>query len=251
MTQQAIPDIAKTPSTAAADQLAAKLRALESALDNAVRGARRRNMLSILISLFALVAIGYWLWYAHGRFSREATPETFAGAASGQLHDYMPAASLELEKQLKERAPDMVEQGVKRLRAAPDQFADQLNSEAAKRMDADMPKLENALYEHLAVTVKQARATADEANPKGTDEQKFKAMLDALAVTYEQESTKLLTNAYDTYTSHAREILAYLEHLADGKNLDRRDELHRDLVRSVLGLLAQHKDKTADTTSAQ
>lgn len=249
MTQQATPNVTTTSS--ASDALPAKLRALETALDAAVRGAKRRNLFSVVLSVVSLALIGYWLWYAHGRFSREATPETFAGAASVQLHDYMPTASVELEKQLKDRAPDMVEKGVDHLKSMPNQFANQLNSELTQRMDEDMPKLEEALYEHLSTAVKHARATADQANPTGTDEQKFKAMLDALAVVYEQESTKLLTDAYDTYTTHAREILAYLEHLADGKNLDRRDELHRDLVRSVLGLLAQHKAKTADATEAQ
>src|SRR6185503_10095779 len=125
----------------------------------------------------------------------------------------------------------------KRLQSMPEKFAGQLNNEVTQRMDEDMPKLEETLYEHLSTAVKKARQTADEANPNGTDDQKFKAMLDALATVYEQESTKLLTDAYTTYTGHAQEILAYLEHLADGKNLDRRDELHRDLVRSVLGLL--------------
>jgi hypothetical protein len=246
MTQQATPNVAKS-----ADPLAAKLRALETALNDAVRRGKWRNTISVFVSVVALALIGYWLWYAHGRFSREATPETFAGAASVQLHDYMPTASVELEKQLKDRAPDMVEKGVDHLRAMPGQFANQLNSEVTQRMDEDMPKLEEALYEHLSTAVKKARATADQANPNGTDDQKFKAMLDALAVSYEQESSKLLTDTYDTYTSHAREIVAYLEHLADGKNLDRRDELHRDLVRSVLGLLAQHKDKTAGTSESR
>ncbi len=79
------------------------------------------------------------------------------------------------------------------------------------------------------------------ANAKGSDDvAKFKSMLDALSIVYRDQSIQLVDQVHEMYTKNGSDILAYIQLLSQNKNLDRRQQLHREMLQSFLLVAQQH-----------
>ncbi len=91
------------------------LKALDADIEQAIRSTRRRNTITMLLSLISVGLIGYWLYYAHTQFS-SIDPNFAADYAKGQLIDYLPQAGTDLESSLKSYAPQLINDAETRCR---------------------------------------------------------------------------------------------------------------------------------------
>jgi hypothetical protein len=211
-----------------------ELQALEHEIEQAVTSTRRRNAASVVLCLASVVLTGGWLYYAHTRFAA-VDPNFAADYAQAQITQYMPQAGEDLEVSLKAYAPQFVEDLGGRLGTVPDRFADELDSRMKAELDAAAPQIEDGLYKSLHAALEQ-----DGSKAKGTDDvERFKSTLDALADTYRDESIKLVDQLQAEYAKNGSDLLAYIQRLADNKDLNRREELHRDMLQSFLAVAKQ------------
>jgi hypothetical protein len=219
-----------------------ELQALDREIEQAVTTTRRRNAASVVLCLVSVGLIGNWLYHAHTRFAA-VDPEFAADYAQAQLTEYMPQAGTDLEASLKTYAPHLVDDLGERLRGVPDRFADELEGRMKAELDAAAPRIEDELYMSLHAALEQ-----DQVKPKGKDDvERFKSLLDALADTYRDESIKVTDQLRAEYAKNGSDVLAYVKVLAENKNLDRRQQLHRDMLQSFLVMAKQ----TASASAAQ
>lgn len=219
-----------------------ELQALDREIEQAVTSTRRRNAISAILSVASIGLIGFWLYHAHTRFAA-VDPNFAADYAQAQLTDYMPQAGADLEGSLKTYAPQLVADLGDRLRNVPDRFADELESRMKAELDAAAPQMEEELYKSLHTALDDAKSHAK----GGDDVERFKSTLDALADTYRDESIKLTDQLRAEYAKNGSDLLAYIQFLAENKNLDRRQELHREILQSFL-VVAKH---TATASAAE
>jgi hypothetical protein len=66
---------------------------------------------------------------------------------------------------------------------------------------------------------------------KGPDDAaRFKSLLDALADAYREESVKLVDQVRATHARNGSDVVEYIKLLGENKNLDPRQQLHRDML---------------------
>ena len=65
--------------------IAAKLDGLDAKVASAIRGSRTRNMLTLIAGVVSVLLIGYWLAYAHTRFTSEVNPDLMASLGQSYL----------------------------------------------------------------------------------------------------------------------------------------------------------------------
>src|SRR5262249_12199818 len=136
-----------------------EIQALEQDIRHAAASVRRRNLLSVFLSLLSMAGIAYWLYYAHTKFAA-VTPDFAATYAQGQLTDYLPQASTEPEGRLSSNAPKSSDRADQRLKTAPARFADELDPRPTAELDKEMPEIQDRLYNTLKQGLEQAKATA-------------------------------------------------------------------------------------------
>ena len=101
--------------------------------------------------------------------------------------------------------------------------------------------MEDELYKSMKTALAQAKD-----NPKGQDDAaRFKALLDTLADAYRDESIKLIERVRATHAKHGSDILAYIKLLGENKNLDRRQQLHRDMLQQFFVIARQQAPDAA------
>ncbi len=111
-----------------------------------------------------------------------------------------------------------------------------MEGEMKKQSEDAAPKIEDELYQSMKTAIQQASV-----NAKGSDDTaKFKSMLDALSIVYRDQSIQLVDQVHDMYNKNGSDILAYIQLLSQNKNLDRRQQLHREMLQSFLLVAQQH-----------
>jgi hypothetical protein len=198
---------------------------LESDINDALRVTRRRNAVSLIFSLVGVVLAVVWLYHAYINLVA-VDPEFAADYAQARLVEYLPQAGTDLEAALIANAPQFIDQAESRLQALPDRFGDELNARTRAELRAATPQIETDIYKSMQAALDQAKAA-----PKGADDAaRFKALLDQLADAYRDGSIKLIDQVHYTHTQNGSDVVAYIKLLGDNKNLDRRQQLHRDML---------------------
>lgn len=213
--------------------------ALENEVNDALRATRRRNAISLTLSVVGVGLVAFWLYYAHTSFVA-VDPNFAADYAQARLTEYLPQAGADLETALIDHAPQFIDQAESRLQALPDRFADELNSRTRAELRAATPNIETEIYKSMQIALLQAKSA-----PKGADDAaRFKALLDQLADAYRDESIKLVDKLHQTHTQSGADVVAYIKLLGENKNLDRRQQLHRDMLQQFFVVAAKQSTAT-------
>ena len=209
----------------------------EAELDYAVASAKRKNFASLLFSLVIVGGLGYWLFDAHKQItSFDAT--TAAQYATGTLQESLPDAARTIEQKLIEAGPQVATQLENQLMKLPDQLADDLVKYTDEELARVAPQIEDELYRSLTTALAQAQLNLPKAP---TDEARFTQLVDVLADVYATESIKLVTDVRTKYNNSSADLYTYLDFLATGESLDRRQQYHRDMIETFLALAATYK----------
>jgi hypothetical protein len=225
---------------------AAKLDALDQRVAALMRSSQRRDTFTLIIGVVSTLLIGYWLYYAHGRFSNEVTPQLVAAVAQQYIQDYLPSASAQLQDSMEANAPHVIDEGEKQLQAVPARLDDAFRTQVRSALDEEMPTVEDRLYLSMKNGLTEARETADASNAGKTDEERFRGMLRALAVVYGNETIRFVDQTHADYVKNSGDIINGLNLLAEGKNLSPQQQTQRNLIRDLL-ILA--RESTVDNVS--
>ena len=213
--------------------IAAKLDALDASVASVVKSSRIRNFFTLVIAVVSVLMIGYWLAYAHTRFSSEVNPELAADLGQKYLEEYIPSAAAQLEASMKENAPSVVAEGEKRLRALPVRLDEQFRADAKQAIETRMPDVQERLYQSLKAGLTDATAQVKK-SPGEDDAARFRNLAESLSVLYRTEALKFTDDTYAQYTKGANDVTSGLNMLAEGKNLTPQQMTQRNLVRDFL-----------------
>ncbi len=227
----------------------AKLDALDRKIAAITRSSHRRNTLTIIFGTISTLLIGYWLYYAHGRFANEVTPQLVASVAQKYIEDYLPSASVQLQDSLEANAPHVVDEGEKQLHAVPEHMEDAFRTQVRSTLDSEMPQVEDRLYESMKNGLAQAQQTANQAGAGKSDEDRFRGMLGALAVVYGTETSGFVNQIHADYIKNSGDIVNGLNLLAEGKHLSPQQQTQRNLVRDLLIMAKESSDLDAPPTT--
>ena len=233
-----------------APELAAVLQELvatRTALAGTVRTIRHRQLTFAVISVLTLVFLVFYLGYAYHRFGGDVTPDLVASQIQQGLQDTLPDTRLQLEQNLKEDAPNQVNTIFDQVQTLPAKYTGQLRAAATDRMTAAMPGVQDQIYQSMRVALDQAtKQTAAAGAPKGSgnDEARLQATLKAVSDVYADETMRFVNQLHATYAADALSFTDYLDRLATAPVLDHRDQLHRDMFRTVFALV---RDRAANS----
>jgi hypothetical protein len=237
-----------TISPARAD-VARRLDALDETLDRAVRAARRRNVIALVLAIISLCLIAYYLRYAHREFaSWDAERVTQYGQA--QLVSQMPDAAQELKQSLRQQAPSVIDAGEQRLRELPDRFAETLQKSLEQQLAVRSPEAEEQLYQAMKAGLAEADAhVKDAGGPAASDEERFKTLLDTLAHLYGTQTLKFLDELHGRFQTRSADLIGYLDLLAEGQQLTAQQQSQRTMIRNFLVLAREHHGNSAVTAA--
>jgi len=215
-----------------------KLAELEVAIKiELARTRKRRGSMLALCAAGTLFLAGY-LGYAYQRFGAEVTPDLVATNAQAVFEQNLPAIKDQLAGSLKDNAPQFVSMAFSSASQLPAQFADQLNSQTEEQLNAVTPRIEDELTDSLQTAIRQSAQTGT-----GSDEQRFQATLTALAAVYGNETIKFVDQTHATYANQATSFIGQFDKLASNSHLSPQEQLHRDMITSVLALVKSYQDE--------
>lgn len=212
--------------------LNAKIQALEAAVQDTVKRVRRRNMINMAIMAVLLVATAIYLGVAYTQFST-INPDLAATYARAQIEERLPDVSLQVRQELKSAAPSIIAMGEAHLRQIPSIATREVRDQALAAIDQHLPAIE----EQVSKTVRDEIRKSLNAHKKETNpEKRFQLILNDL----EKVTAQHIEAAHLRYLDQSKEIIDYLELLAENKNLDTRQQLQREMLRNFF-VLVHHK----------
>lgn len=208
-----------------------QLDALAADMDKALRSARTGMTLTIILALASSALIGFWLVKANGQFLESATPETGIRYAASTIRESVPQYKDQLVKYATDSAPEVLNKLEAQVNEIPDQLADQLGKRTTDEISKIMPDAEKKMTDVLRAALKEQEEKRDK---NITDEVFAKAVVDVLATTYGDESLKLLDDTHAQYSSTSKDLITYLQRLADDKGLTKQEQLQRQALVTFL-----------------
>ncbi len=234
--------MAETDHTVVLNELVAA-RAEMSAV---VRQIRRRQQAFAALSILTVIFLIGYLGYAYHRFGGDVTPDLVAAQLQLGFQNAMPDTKRQLEQNLKDNAPKVVTAAFDQLNALPEKYTTELQAEASKRLDAAMPAVGDKIYQSMRDALQQStKATAAAGGQNADDETRLRNTLKSVSDVYAAETMKFIDTQHATYASDALQFTDYLEHLATAQHLDHRDQLHRDMFRTIFALVRARADASA------
>lgn len=219
-----------------------ELTATRVELSRTVDRMRQRNRNFALLAILSVVILVGYLGYAAYRFGGEVTPDLLAVNLQSKFQQSLPQARSTLEKHLAEKAPKFVADAFGQLESVPNRFADQLHDQAKAKMDEAMPGVQDQMYASMKQALDKSTghiAAAGDDKAKD-DEARLQSALASVGEVYATETLKFVDEQHAAYARQANEFTDYLDRLASSDKLDHRDQLHRDMFRSVFALVRYH-----------
>jgi len=221
-----------------------EIKETQATLDSAIAAARRRNTISLCVSLLLLALLGAYLVYFHDRFSNEVTPADAGNYIHGVVTDQLPAAQVQLEAAIKQNTPHFLDRAQERLMAMPDDVANETEKRLRAQMDQQMPVIEDQLYEALTMALAQAPPPQLATND---DVARYTAVLDSAAALYKSQTLKLADGLYDQYEQSSGSFISDLDALAQNHNLTPKQKHEREMFRDYLIIVRADQQQGGET----
>lgn len=206
------------------EQMAATVRATQNSLG-----------LVRLVGVVLVCVVGGYLFYLYGMLN-EVKPDALAAVGRNQIENRLPAARAQLTQELKNRAPEVVQQIGDHLLTASPRLMRKAQLWLTVEVDKKAEEVEQIVYEAMRTGIEnEAEVMGLEGG--GDDVARFRVLIDQVLVKYEANVVNLMTILYDKYAQHATEVNDYLQTLQAGELLSERQKIHRELVHTWVVLL--------------
>lgn len=213
---------------------------LNEDLDHALAKAKMSTTFVIVLSIISMCAVGFWLNYAHDRFS-EVDPKFVATVGVSKVKEALPDLEPKIKQQLIDAAPNLMKSGEEYVNGMPDKFANQMVDRTKAEMDKAVPQLQDELVKAMKSALEKVKTE----RPAGMSDADFaKFVSEQLATKYADESMQLIDEMKTKYTGTSGDVLAHLEKLASNKGLTKRESLERQALVTFLTIAS--RSKTAD-----
>ncbi len=194
---------------------------------------------SILLVVLVLAIAGYWM-YLYTQTAK-INAESAADYAYLRTLEYVRAAPPTVSQALNDRAPEVYDYMEAQILAAPAAISDNIQQAAVQQtqhvLDQSTPRISQVISDAVA----QAKAATGKAGFDGKDPAQLDKMIAVVTDKTRAGLSEGLEKLYGEYDLKAKEAVSYLETMAAGKNLDRRQQHLRDVIVSFLAVAEKQK----------
>jgi len=227
--------------------LEARLNSLRSELDTQIVAVQKRaRLMTIVFALLFLFMCGY-LTVAYNRIAAVDAKLVLSIVEKEAMAAVDDALSKQVAE-LKTSAPQHIKMVEDQLLQAPAQGSKFLQTVVVEKIAENLPKLESELNDKIGAAIVLAKLKAQEQGLDLKKPEDFKKFLDIVTANAFGEMTKVVDKVYGEYQNIAGRAGDYLDYLAVGEKLDKRQTLQRQLFISFL-MLHQHGPALADDPS--
>ncbi len=217
-----------------------ELMILHADLKDALAKARAQTKRTSILLVLLVVAIGaYWV-YLYNQTAK-INAESAADYAYVRTLEYVRAAPPTVSQALNDRAPEIYDYLEAQILAAPAAISDNIQKAAAQQtqqvLDQSTPRFNQVITE----AVGQARLATGKAGFDGKDPAQLDKMIAVVTNKTRAGLSEGLDTLYREYDLKAQEAVTYLETMAAGKNLDRRQQHLREVIISFLAVAEKQK----------
>lgn len=209
--------------------------------------AKRRRTIGTIVLIILVVGTAAYLGFAYARFS-DVRPAEVIALAEDQLQPVLNVSEEDLSKQFQSAAPSVIAKVESSVLEMPAMIERRFYEHLDTQMDAQLPELEQQLSANFKESLKTAREHAIASGRNVDDPKKVQALMSEIAVLLRQEMQKVVENFHNDYASQASDLTHYLTLLAEGQNLDQRQQIQRDVLIHFFALMDKYQQ--ADGTPA-
>lgn len=217
-----------------------RVRLLHSEVRQIRDGAERKTRrMTILMAVLIIIIAGYW-FYIYQQMSL-VNAETVTQMAYQRTVEYVHTAQPEVAKALKARAPEVFDYAEAQLMHAPEALSGYLRQAALEKTQTVLDNSEPAISKVIVEALQRSRDAmiASGADPK--DPVQIERTIDKMAERIDSEVKAGFDKVYADYNGKADEVVSYLNTLAEGKNLDPRQQHLRNVIVSFLAVAEKRK----------
>jgi hypothetical protein len=212
-----------------------RLNNLRADLDAQIISVQKRSRFMVIIFGCLFIFMCIYLSFAYSKIAAFDAPNVMRLVENA----VMEKMDAELKTQiatLKSDAPKHMQAIEDQIVDAPTQISRQLQTVVTERLAEHLPKLEAELNDKIAAAIVMAKTKAQEQNLDLKKPEDFKKFLDMVTQSAFSEMTKVVDKVHGEYLGIAGKSGDYLDHLAVGEGLDKRETLQRKLIITFLQL---------------
>ncbi|MCC6581461.1 MAG: hypothetical protein IT440_13575 [Phycisphaeraceae bacterium] len=218
-----------------------RVQALHQRIDEVVGAARRRKNTALILMLFVIVAMACYLTFAYRELSQYNASEA-AMMLESQARTVLAEQTPELVKMLKEYAPEAADQAEAMLMGVPEMVDREARNLITRAMAEMLPNVEAELTKQMIASVDAIKTEVGDDAGK-TDPAKVQKLLNDIAQQLAKNiETHIVVRLHEVYQHNAEDLLDYLNKLGEGKQLDDREKIHRELIIQFLALIEKYEE---------
>jgi hypothetical protein len=228
----------------ALEELNGRLKALkEHAFRQEARYRTRRN--AYLIAGAALISLSiYCLAILTGLFFR-LDAKAIAEIGRQEIEKQLPGGRETVKEYLSAEAPRLMRQALRSLIDLLPRLRASIVADIDERMTSITAEEEGRLVAEMEMAIRSSKAQIDEAFPQASDVEKLERLVSQVAAQFRENIKIAFDELYPKYTAEMSRIHSYLEGLrtSDSSHLTRRERHHKDLIETLLRLMAQEEPR--------
>ena len=215
--------------------LEARLNSLRSELDAQIVGVQKRTRMLIVAFGILFIAMCFYLTFAFNKIAGFDAPMVMALVEAKALDKVDEALNAQIYD-LKSAAPKHLKAVEDQILMAPHQMSAELQGIVVDKLAEHLPRLESELNDKIGAAIILAKTKAQEQKLDLSKPEDFKKFLDMATESVFGEMTKVVDRVHGEYSNIAGKAADYLDHIAGGEKLEKREQLHRGLFISFLML---------------
>lgn len=227
-----------------------RLMNVRAQLAAAAAGARRRRAMTSAVLLLLVAGLaGYYAW-AYSQLAKVDAP-TVVALVEQRFEPVLNQSPQEIARYMEAQAPQVVEQVVTLVKDAPATLASEGKGYIWAHTDQTIEEMEQEIEQTIVAMIQQATAEMRERNDgQPLTAQDMEKILNDMARQAGASIDAAIAQGKQRYDAESRDILAYLDHLAQGQNLSSVDRLHRQIITSFIALIEVWQAEKAGTPAA-
>jgi hypothetical protein len=222
------------------NNLESRVQQLHAEVTQILRSAERKTRrMTIMMLILIMVIAGYWS-YIYQKVSL-INADTVTQMAYQRTLDYVHTQQPEFANALKTRAPEVFNYAEAQLMQAPEAASAYLKRFALERTQFVLDSSEPAISKVITDALQRSRDAMIASGGDPKDPAQVERLIDKMAERVDAEIKTGFDKVYTDYDARAQEAVTYLNTLAEGKNLDRRQQHVRNVVVSFLAVAEKRK----------
>lgn len=209
--------------------LEAQLNSLRSELDSQIVLVQKRSRLMIIVFGILFIAMCGYLTFAYKEIAKFDAPMVLATLQKPALSAVDEALAAKINE-LKSDAPRNIQVIEGQILRAPSEISSYLQEVIVSKLSDNLPRLESELNDKIDAAIIAAKTKAQEQNLDLKKPEDFKKFLDMVTDQAFSEMQTVMDKLHAEYLAIAGKTVDYLDHLAAGENLSKREQHHRGLL---------------------